>query len=243
MAFILSLSCSSKKNLLYLQDIENVENIKSRSYYSISPGDILKITLMTSSPQIVNSLIENNTSSFSQNRESLMFEGYPVDDEGFINYPQIGKIYVTGLSLDDLKNLIYSKLVKNNILVNPVIDIKILNWTFTVLGEVNKPGKYFFDNPNLNLLEALGIAGDLTIHGERGDIKIIREKESKVEVYNIDLTKKDFIDSDFYTVVSGDIIIVNPNSSRAKNAGLIGNAGNLLSLFSFLLSSIILIFR
>ena len=110
-----------------------------------------------------------------------------------------------------------------------------------MLGEVNRPGRYNFINNNLNILQAIGIAGDLTINGKRKDIKIIRFNNGNLEHSVIDLTTKDFINSKYFQIFSGDIILVNPNNSRVKNAGIIGNSGTLLSLLSFLLSSVILI--
>ena len=93
----------------------------------------------------------------------------------------------------------------------------------------------------MNLLEAIGIAGDLTINGKRDDINIIREKNGKLKTFKIDITSTNFISNKNFQVISGDIIIVNPNSTRIKNAGIIGNSGTLLSLLSFILSSIIVI--
>ena len=94
---------------------------------------------------------------------------------------------------------------------------------------------------NLNVLEAIGLAGDLTINGKRKDIKIIRSVNGVNQLYNLDLTDTDFLTKKYFQIVSGDIIIVNPNSTRVKNAGIIGNSGTLLSLLSFLLSTVIVI--
>ena len=121
------------------------------------------------------------------------------------------------------------------------MDIKVVNWNVTILGEVNKPGKYFFDSPNFNLIQAIGLAGDLTINGERSNVRLLRINDSSSKIFEIDLTSKDFISSDFFFIKTGDVIIVNPNNSRVKNAGIIGNSGTLLSLLSFLLSSVIVI--
>ena len=93
----------------------------------------------------------------------------------------------------------------------------------------------------MNILKAIGLSGDLTINGKRNDIKLIREIEGEQVVSSIDLTKSEFINAGSFQILSGDIIIVNPNSARVKNAGIIGNSGTLLSLLSFLLSSIIII--
>ena len=105
-----------------------------------------------------------------------------------------------------------------------------------------RPGNYDFLDDNLNLLEAIGMAGDLTINGQRKDIRIIRSNNNKNNFYSVDLTNSEFLkDINLYQVIPGDIIIVNPNTTRVKNAGIIGNSGTLISLLTFILSSIIVI--
>ena len=121
------------------------------------------------------------------------------------------------------------------------MDIKLLNAHFTILGEVQNPGKYDFLKNNLNILEAIGMAGDLTINGVRDNNKLIRTFSGDNLIFEIDLTKSSIINGDKFQLFSGDIILVNQNSTRVSNAGIIGNSGTLISLLSFLLSSIILI--
>ena len=106
---------------------------------------------------------------------------------------------------------------------------------------VNTPGRYDYFENNINILEAIGRAGDLTITGKRNNIKLIREIDNKTTIHKLDLTNPELINSKFFQIQSGDIIIVDPNSTRVKNAGVIGNSGTLLSLLSFILSSIIVI--
>ena len=113
---------------------------------------------------------------------------------------------------------------ERQLLNNHVVQIKILNSDVTILGEVKNPGKYTFLENNLNILNALGMAGDLNITADRKDIKIIRENGNKKLIASIDLTNSSYLNSDFYQIQSGDIIIVNPNYTRVKNAGIIGNS-------------------
>ncbi len=157
-----------------------------------------------------------------------------------IYIPEIGKMYVKDLTIDEIRKKVSDSLENKDILYNSSVDVKVINSYFTILGEVNKPGRYEFLENNLNFLEAIGMAGDLTINGKRKDIVLMRQSNGKQGLHNIDLTNIDFINSEFFQIFSGDIIIVNPNTSRIKNAGIIGNSGTLLSLLSFLLSSIII---
>ena len=241
----LSFSCSSKKSVLYFQDLQNSDSFSSQYYEQIiRVDDILKIDISTSDPEV--SLFFNNRGTYttiSNDKESMLLMGYQVDNFGNINYPRVGTIKVSGLTKSQLSKLLFDKLVNGGELINPHIDIKFLNSNFTVLGEVNKPGNYSFSENNLNILEALGIAGDLTINGERNDIKLIRQSFEKTNVYSVDLTKKNLFEEDFFQIISGDIIIVNPNTTRIKNAGIIGNSGTLISLLSFILSTIIVTTR
>ena len=208
--------------------------------HKIDVDDILKIDIITDNPEL--SLQFNRNLALANNNstpETYKLNGFQVDTKGEINYPTIGNIYVKGLSVNELINLIEKNISDNGLLINPTVDIKIINASFTILGEVNKPGKYEFLNNNLSILEAIGIAGDLTINGQRKDVKIIRQINGQGIVNSIDLTESNFLKTEYYQVFPGDIIVVNPNYNRIKNAGIIGNSGTLLSLLSFILSAII----
>ena len=236
-------SCSSKKDILYIQDSSNDQNL-SVEYreYLIKADDVLKIDISAEEPSAALFLNPRGANSnLNSNKQSLLYNGYQVNPEGYINFPAIGKIKVAGISVSDLRNKIYSLIIGKGILNNPHVDIKILNTYFIVLGEVNKPGRYEFLENNLNILEAIGMAGDLTITGDRKNVKIFRDGFEKKTLRSVDLTKSKFISNDDFQIFSGDIIIVNQNKTRVKNAGIIGNSGTLLSLLSFILSSIIVI--
>lgn len=238
----LAFSCSSKKDVVYLQDTNN-NDIFTLEYndYKLDVDDILKIDILDQNLEITGLFNKNTTLSNNLNSESVIYSGYQINTEGFINFPEIGEIYAKDLSLIELKNKLRSLLIDNDLLKNPIIDIKIVNSSFVALGEFNKPGRYSYVENNLNLLEAIAMAGDLTINGKRNNIKIIRKKNNTNEFNVIDITSADFINSEYFQVFPDDIILVSPNSTRVKNAGIIGNSGTLLSLLSFLLSSIIVI--
>ena len=236
------MSCSTKKDILYMQDtIDNNSYEFDYTQYRVKVDDILKIEIGAETPEpaaVFNqslNMMNNNT------LESMLYNGYQVDSNGYINFPVIGKIFVSQKNISEIRDDIYNLIVEKKILIAPSVDVKLMNSHFTILGEVKNPGKYDFLRNNMNILNAIGMAGDLTINGERRDIKIIRENEGKSSVSFIDLTKSDFLTGSNFQIFSGDIIIVNPNSTRVKNAGIIGNSGTLLSLLSFILSSIIVI--
>ena len=224
--------------------MQNIDEIETHTFevndYQLKIDDILKIDIQTTIPEF--SLEStSNSSNRSSGRETYLYEGYKIDSDGFIDYPEIGRIKVKGLTISQLEDKMYNLIINKGILANPVVDIKLVNGYFTILGEVNSPGRYYFMKNDLNILEAIGMASDLTINGLRKDVKIIRKNKNDRIIKYVDLTKSDFLSDFSYQIYPGDIIIVNPNNSRVKNAGLIGNSGNLLSLLSFLITSVILI--
>ena len=236
-------SCSTKKNILYLQDV-NVNSTFEFDYsqYKIKVDDILKIDVYSDIPELTASCTKKINPTNLPNRESLKFEGYQVSPEGFINFPSLGKIFVLDMTINELRLHLTNMITDKGFLIDPMIDIKFLNSSFTILGEVSKPGRYEYLSNNLNIFQAIGYAGDLTINGVRDDIKIIREDSKGIKSINsVDLTSVSVMKNDLFHIMPGDIIIVKPNTSRVKNAGIIGNSGTLLSLLSFLLSSIIII--
>ncbi len=238
---IITFSCASKKSIFMLQDLSDKDVINYEfEDYKIQKDDILKIEVKTNDLR-TRIGTENNFNQFQNTtRESLIYDGYMVNSNGFIDFHGLGKIYVKGLTVNEIKSEIFRLLTDGKILTNPIVDIKILNSHFTILGEVNQPGRYNFLNNDIDIFQAIGMAGDLTINGLRNDIKIIRNSDGKKMVSSIDLTNSDFINDGFFQIFSGDIIIVNPNSSRVKNAGIIDNSGSFLSLVSILISTIIL---
>lgn len=239
---ILSISCSSKKNIIYLNGVDSSENYPSiYTEYKLKVDDILKIQINAESAETV-TVFNNSLGYQNSNKDAILLNGYQVNSDGKINFPVLGELHVEDLTVKELTKNMIERLKNLEQLINPIIDIKLINAHFTILGEVVNPGKYDYLENNISILEAIGIAGDLTITGVRRDIKVIREIKNKTKVFSIDLTKSDFLNNNFQ-IFSGDIIIVNPNSTRIKNAGIIGNSGTLLSLLSFLLSSIIVLNR
>ena len=222
-----------------MQDISTTNPLDvSFSDYKINVDDILKIDVSIESVEL-STIYNKNISSNVVNRESSILNGYKVDFNGNINFPTIGSLNILGMTTSEVADHIRNKLIQLGKLVNPSVDVKIVNSYFVLLGEVKSPGRYIYDRNNMDILQALAYGGDLTINGERKDIKVLRQQGNSKSVMQIDLTKSDFLESEMFQIFSGDIIIVNPNTSRVKNAGIIGNSGTLLSLLSFLLSLII----
>jgi len=239
-------SCSTKKNIVYLNNSISNQNFEyDYKSYKLKVDDVLKIDVNTGElfETSTTNIISKNITGASNypTRESLIYNGYQIDHNGYFEYPSLGKIYAKGLNLEELRDLLKSSFIDAKIYLDPVIDIKLLNRKVNVLGDVARPGVYYFDKNNLNIFEALGLAGDLSITGDRKNVKIIRFIDNQTKIFELDLTDINTLNSKYYQIFSGDTIIVNPNTTRVKNAGIIGNSGTLISLLSFVISSLILI--
>ncbi|MAO32393.1 MAG: ligand-binding protein, partial [Crocinitomicaceae bacterium] len=164
--FIISSSCSSKKDILLIQDanLKQDYNFKFKDI-KIKPDDILRINISSKSVNVASLYNSGLNPSQTGNILSYQIEGYLVNSEGYVNIPILDPIMVNGLTLSEASNKIQKQLEQEDVLKNSTVDIKILNAYFTVIGEVNSPGRYSFLENNMSIFQALGIAGDLTING------------------------------------------------------------------------------
>ena len=239
--FILT-SCANKKDIYYLQDAQSIDN--GQIIYqspTIQPNDILKITVGSLEPETVipyNRLVGENN---NQNVLMMQLNGYLVDINHMIDFPVLGKILTYNLSTTQLAKKIKDKLIQDGHLMNPDINVRIINAKVTILGEVIQPGTYNFTEENITLMQAIGYAGDLTINGKRNDILITREVDGVRQVTHVDLTSSIFMNSTFYFVKPNDLIIVNPNEPKVKSAGFVGNVGTVATVISLVLSLTILL--
>jgi polysaccharide biosynthesis/export protein len=235
-------SCVSKKKVLLMQDLNIVDISKiSLPNNTIQENDILKIDV--TSLEIKASVSYNKSSPQGQignSLELIQLNGYLVSNK-MINFPILGKIDVDGKTTQDLEYHLKKRLETEGHLIKPDVTVRLLNSKVTILGEVNRPGTYTFTEKNITLLQALGLAGDLTIFGDRENIRVIRESDGKRTVSNLDLTQALWLNSSYQNIQPNDVIIVNPNSKKITSAGLIGNISTVLSIASILLSTIILI--
>ena len=233
MVLILS-SCSTNKDVLYFRDSSTKDQDKIVFIANkIQPNDILSILISSSSQELALSynLIQNATST----------NGYLVNIDGFITMPILGKIKAQDLTLTELENFLVNKLKDEKHLSNPIVTARLINAKFTILGEVNRPGTYNFSEENISILQAIGYAGDLTINGKRTNILIIREENNTKTYTTIDLTSKKWFSAPIYYLKPNDVIYVNPNAARVKEAGYIGSLGTFMSIVSVGLSTILTI--
>ena len=236
-------SCVSKKNVLYVQDYDAIDISKiTTSQNTIQENDILKIDVtsleMNASAPYNKVSVSNN---FSNSIDLIQLNGYLVSTNKTISFPILGEISVAGKTTEALENDLQKRLELEGHLIDPNVTVRLLNAKVTVLGEVNVPGIYTFTEKNISFLQAIGLAGDLTIDGNRKDVVIIRETDGERITTKIDLTSASFLVGPYQNIQPNDVIIVNPNSKKVTSAGLIGNISTVLSIASIVLSSIILI--
>ncbi|WP_225035053.1 polysaccharide biosynthesis/export family protein [Winogradskyella sp. SM1960] len=242
--FILA-SCASKKEVLYLQDIDT-KGVGEVAYQSpnIQPNDILKITIQSLEPEAAlpyNKSVVQGVQA--QNLDIMKLDGYVVNLDRTIVLPVLGQISTQNKTTQELAAFISSKLITEGHLSDARVNVRLINAKVTILGEVNQPGTINYTEPNMTLLQALGYAGDLTINGKRDDILITREVDGVRKISHVDLTSAEFMNSEFYFIKPNDHIIVNPNNPKVKSAGFVKDIGTVLTIASLALSITILLTR
>lgn len=225
--FIMS-SCSSYKNVPYLQNPEVVNELKKElPLYDakIMPKDLLTITVNTTDPEAAApfNLTIQTPASASNNRSIYSqptLQQYLVNNEGDIDFPVLGRLHVGGLTKDQAEDLIREKM-KPYLREEPIVTVRMVNYKISVMGEVARPGTFTVNNEKVNILEALAMAGDLTIWGKRDDVMLIREDaKGKREIITLNLNDANLITSDHYYLQQNDILYVSPNKTKAKNSDI-----------------------
>lgn len=214
------MSCSTPKNIAYFQGLENLEEVTITNKQEIryKPQDIISIVVVASDPETAipfNSNAPMNTSKEGTlNSTSPEASRYLLDANGMIEFPVIGQLKVSGLTSYGVKEMIKEKL--KLYIKNPIVSVKLENFKVTILGEVNSPGAILIDNERVTLIEALGLAGDLSIQGKRTNVTVIRKEDNKQVVHKVDLTSKNMFNSPVYHLAQNDIVYVEPSTSRKK---------------------------
>jgi polysaccharide export outer membrane protein len=237
-------SCASKKNVLYLQNIDQINsNSTSLSYEpKLQKDDLLSIIVAADQPELTVPFnlpqIQGNY-QINQNQDGI--KTYLIDVDGNIVFPVIGKVKLAGLTRSQAVSMLEEKI--KEYITNPSINLRILNYKFSVLGEVNRPGTFKIDSERITLLEALSQSGDLTIYGNRSNILVIREIDGKKEYNRVDITKADFINSPFYYMVQNDVVVVEPNKTRVNSSVVGPNLNVTISAISLLTTILLIITR
>tara|TARA_B100000963_G_C22624343_1_gene671567 strand:- start:891 stop:1661 length:771 start_codon:yes stop_codon:yes gene_type:complete len=240
---LLFFSCSHKNQLTYINNSKEGDihrlNFSNNNYIEI--GDVLKIDVKTVVPEI--SALYNNIYELNSphNADKLILDGYEVRKDSSINYPILGKIVVVGLTTNELAIKLRNMFISGGQLTNPHIKINKVNSRFTILGEVQRPGTYFNYENQLNIFQALGYAGDLLITAKRKNVKLIRKENGLNKTFEFSLNQNQIFDKPYYYIKSNDVIIIEPNFSKIKSAGFIGDPASIASISSLVLSITLLL--
>lgn len=235
-------SCVSKKKIIYLQGQQNQSSNQVNYEPIIQNDDLLSITISSVEPELAAPFnIDQLQSSGSGSGTNMNKTTYLVDTAGEIDFPVLGKIKVIGLTKTLLKQQIKERL--SLYLTDPIINIRIVNYKISVLGEVNKPGSYTLTGDRITLLEVIANAGDLTLYGKRDNILIIRDYLGTKTYNRVDITKADFVNSPFYYLDQNDVVYVEPRKARIDGTAIGGNITAIMSIASFLITTTLLLTR
>lgn len=241
-SLVFVMSCASKKDVYYFQDIEQTAIENKFSLINIHPGDILDIQITAlNSESVLVFQRQSNSMVQQQQFQNRVIDGYIVGDDGTINMPLLGSINTKNQTPQSIAKDIQEAL--SSFIKNPSVNVRILNFRVSILGEVKQPGTFTVFEERFTIPQALGLAGDLTINGDRNNVLIIRNENGKKTSYKIDLTKSEFMKSPVYFLKQNDILYVPPNTARVKSSGLVGNSSTLVSILSLAVSLFIVITR
>lgn len=219
-------SCVNTKKVLYFQEQKDGEVISGSQIPKsvIQSNDMLNITVTSLSAKSselfnVNSVSFANGSNVGSSGYAIQPSGYLVSSEGTIKFPYLGKVQAAGYSEEELEEYLTAGILEKKLLLDPIVTVRHLNFKVTVLGEVGKPTVINVPNEKISVLEAIGIAGDLTIFGKRDNILLIREEDGKKVTKRLNLNSSDFLSSPYYYLQSNDVIYVEPSKAKAASAG------------------------
>ena len=224
-AMLLSVvSCGNKtwKNIYYLQDVreETTMRMPINEGIIIQPQDQLSILVTCTEPKLAANFnlavatFQAGSSGGNMTSGNNRITPYNVDNNGDIDFPSLGKIHVAGLSRWELQEMIKEKLDESGMLRDAVVIVEFLNFKISVLGDVASPGTFNISGDKITIFQALSLSRDLTIHGKRDDVMVIREQNGKRQIYMLDLRSSDVFNSPAYYLQQNDIVYVTPDKVK-----------------------------
>lgn len=254
-------ACSTPARITYFQDLrpgESEQQVVAATEIKVRPGDKLSIIVNSRDPQLTqlfnlpyvtkqlgqgNLIASGNMEGYSQG-----VSGYTVDEEGRIDFPVLGKIEIAGKNREEIAAFLKEELLAKNLVKDPVVTVEYMNLCISVLGEVASPGRYSIDRDKVTLLDAISMAGDLTIYGKREKVLVLREENGVQRVYGVNLCSAEHLyTSPVYYLRQNDVVYVEPNNVRARQATVNGNnvrsTSFWISLASLLTTIAVLVFK
>lgn len=242
-------ACRSSKKIIYLQDVEQQmeQQIAQEFEVKIHKDDLLSIVVNSTNPELAvpfnQPVVSHQIGGNAYGQASLL--GYLVDKNGEIDFPILGKVFVEGMSRNQLRDYIKERIIAENYIKDPIVSVKFLNFKVSVIGEVQRPGSFTISGDRITLLEALSMAGDLTIYGKRDRVAVIREEGGERKILFHDLRTSDVFQSPYYYLQQNDIVYVEPNKRKAQQTDINQNfsIGTLISIVSMLTTLGVVIFK
>ena len=238
-----SFSCVPNREVVYLNDPQlntsrPVDYVNQRNNYKLQPRDVLSIKVKTVDVETSDYFNLGSGQGFMQlNPAGLYLNGYSLDNDGYIRLPEAGRLYVGGLTIDEAQERVYQAL--SEYLNNATILVKLVSFKITVLGEVRDPGYFYVYNDQATILEALGLAGDITDFGNRENVTLIRQTTAGSQAIQINMLAPDLIRSDYYFLQPNDVLYVQPLQAKNTRSNL--STFTLLSVLFGAISSTVLV--
>jgi len=231
--------------MVYLQqDSTQLNTLYEEFIPKIQINDILTIVVTAADPKVTapfNPVSTMTTGSMTQQVDMALRPTYTVDESGYVTLPMLGKIHVAGLTRVEAIEKIRGDLGKY--IKDPGVNINYNNFRISVLGEVARPGSFILPTERVTVLEALGMAGDLTIRGVRENVMLVREVDGKKTIHRLDLTAQNTLNSPYYYLAQNDVIYVEPNKAQINNSKLGANTNIIISIASLLITVISVLTR
>lgn len=229
-------SCATPKEVVYFQDLQQTDGTLAAvqaKEIRVRPDDKISIIVNSRDPQLTDlfnlpyvsrqlgQTLRSVTSTYGQ---SQGVSGYTVDSEGNIDFPVLGKIHVEGMTREEIGRCIKDELIGQDLVKDPIVTVEFMNLTVSVMGEVAKPGRYAIERDRITILDALSMAGDLTIYGRRDAVMVQRMEGDTLQVYQLNLVSgQDVYNSPAFYLQQNDLVYVAPNDVKVRESTVNGN--------------------
>lgn len=233
---VLLSSCATPKEVVYFQDLQQTDGTLAAvqaKEIRVRPDDKISIIVNSRDPQLTDlfnlpyvsrqlgQTLRSVTSTYGQ---SQGVSGYTVDSEGNIDFPVLGKIHVEGMTREEIGRCIKDELIGQDLVKDPIVTVEFMNLTVSVMGEVAKPGRYAIERDRITILDALSMAGDLTIYGRRDAVMVQRMEGDTLQVYQLNLVSgQDVYNSPAFYLQQNDLVYVAPNDVKVRESTVNGN--------------------
>jgi len=233
-------SCVSKKKVIYFQEIDTASTENKSNYEPvIKTDDVLYINVTTLDPKASEPFNIGKSEGVTGAGMQVERSTYLVDNAGTIQFPVLGTLKVSGLNKSQVKEILFTKI--SEYAKDPVINLRIVNYKVSVLGEVANPGSYTISSDRITIPEALALAGDMTLFGKRENVLLIRETEGVKTTVRINMTDPNMLNSPYYYLTQNDVLYVEPNKRKIDSTAIGPNILAAISVLGFALTTIILL--